>query len=683
MARGRTHLHSHRWMDETDYPSALASTRLLATTMRNRTPRAALIVWLPGILLASMATPVVLDAQAFTRGNPPPDVNVVILERPYTLRGDSPAEFMSALRLLGLGGVGARLSVFNDWQYEAERLPLALLRAPSNLCRPTRMRLNLRLTAEYPVWEPTSEAAPLLLEAWGAFQEVLAASWEEKRDAAYRELEELTRLGLRLEADCTQLRAELVRLSDRVRAQSEDAWNAAIERGELVRLQWPPPGFEPRFATAGMPSIGTSEVRMPQTDRELLRERAELDVSQGSREGLTVVAGLYHEDQVQYVQQLVGPPLPDGVAARDGTPQEFLGLTEVLVSTLAGGLDSAGVVDLAVPISTYMPELDARVGRVTLEQLLSHRAGIDNAQPDTANGLSWAGVVRAMPARRVFTEPGVIYSYSGYSYPLAIHVLETITLRPLAELMSAALFTPLGMSNTTIGGEFRGLPSTMTTPFDVMRLLTAWVRGGLRGSPPLIYEADPINPPDVGGRSFARGVWYDQVAGIPRVSLICDGAAFQVLPVTSTALMLMSSGRWPTDVWRFLSAEMGDLVSVGSAFLRPLTPAGAAELGAVEPTCPEPYGLKEQVTELGERAASGSWPGLYVNGDMATRLGDQGGFLQETNAGALDVYHWTEDVYFVGTNGRPFYPLQLKNDAAGRRYLVLDGRAYIHEDDRP
>ena len=108
------------------------------------------------------------------------------------------------------------------------------------------------------------------------------------------------------------------------------------------------------------------------------------------------------------------PLTPDGVF-------RFPGFAEVVVARVAEVLDREGSVDLEEPLAAYLPELDERLGSTTLAQLLSHRAGLDDANPRDS---LWSEILDALNDRAVFTEPGAVHSYSRYSYPLAVRALE-------------------------------------------------------------------------------------------------------------------------------------------------------------------------------------------------------------------------------------------------------------------
>lgn len=83
-------------------------------------------------------------------------------------------------------------------------------------------------------------------------------------------------------------------------------------------------------------------------------------------------------------------------------------------------------------------------------------------------------------------------------------------------------------------------------------------------------------------------------------------------------------------------------------------------------------------------ATAGDWPGQYTNGVLTLVLQAQQGSLVAIPTGQpLTLTHHSTDLYFATRDGRPFFPIRLIRDGAGRRYVVLDDLAYIHDEDRP
>jgi len=122
----------------------------------------------------------------------------------------------------------------------------------------------------------------------------------------------------------------------------------------------------------------------------------------------------------------------------------FTGLTAVMLS-------SQGKVDLRAPIQRYAKGLQATMGRVTLDQLLSHTGGMtneaagDGPHDDAALGRR----VQSWGAEHSFTQPGDIYSYSGPDYWLAGYAIEQAVGVPYADVVAHEVLAPLGMTRST------------------------------------------------------------------------------------------------------------------------------------------------------------------------------------------------------------------------------------------
>jgi len=110
-----------------------------------------------------------------------------------------------------------------------------------------------------------------------------------------------------------------------------------------------------------------------------------------------------------------------------------------------------GVLDLDKPVYLYLPQPlpdypnyadlanDPRYKRITARMLLSHTSGFANWR--------WFEDDRKL---RIHFEPGSRYAYSGEGIALLQLVVETVTSKPLEELMQRRLFQPLGMTRTSM-----------------------------------------------------------------------------------------------------------------------------------------------------------------------------------------------------------------------------------------
>jgi CubicO group peptidase (beta-lactamase class C family) len=125
--------------------------------------------------------------------------------------------------------------------------------------------------------------------------------------------------------------------------------------------------------------------------------------------------------------------------------------SKVAFAYLAMELVDEGVLDLDKPIYQYLPKPlpeypnysdlanDPRYKLITARMLLSHTSGFAN----------WR-VMEDNRKLKIHFEPGSRYAYSGEGVDLLQLVVETITKKPLEELMQQHVFQPFGMTRTSM-----------------------------------------------------------------------------------------------------------------------------------------------------------------------------------------------------------------------------------------
>ncbi|HZP83833.1 MAG TPA: serine hydrolase domain-containing protein [Chthonomonadaceae bacterium] len=111
----------------------------------------------------------------------------------------------------------------------------------------------------------------------------------------------------------------------------------------------------------------------------------------------------------------------------------------------------AGKLDFHRPIGEYVRGLDRAIARLTVDQLLSHTAGLRNDDPpsERAGEEALGKVVRAWKADQLIATPGEVFSYSNNGYWLAGYVAEAVDGKPYASVVEAELLRPLGMTRST------------------------------------------------------------------------------------------------------------------------------------------------------------------------------------------------------------------------------------------
>jgi CubicO group peptidase (beta-lactamase class C family) len=122
-------------------------------------------------------------------------------------------------------------------------------------------------------------------------------------------------------------------------------------------------------------------------------------------------------------------------------------LTAIVVARLA----EEGKLKFDEPIGTYVKELSPKVSKLTLHQLLSHTAGLRDADRFTGSVKEedLRNDVLAWKDNIFFEEPNKIFSYSNIGYSIAGLVIEQVTGKTYSAAMDELLFKPVGMTHTT------------------------------------------------------------------------------------------------------------------------------------------------------------------------------------------------------------------------------------------
>jgi len=131
-------------------------------------------------------------------------------------------------------------------------------------------------------------------------------------------------------------------------------------------------------------------------------------------------------------------------------------LTKAAFSYLVMQIVASKAIDLDKPLQQYMPKpipdyddyqdlrTDQRYKKLTARMLLSHTGGFPNSRfqnPDHKLNINF--------------EPGSRYAYSGEGIQLLQLAVESISKKPLKELMQERVFGPLDMSRTSMVSEQR------------------------------------------------------------------------------------------------------------------------------------------------------------------------------------------------------------------------------------
>lgn len=126
--------------------------------------------------------------------------------------------------------------------------------------------------------------------------------------------------------------------------------------------------------------------------------------------------------------------------------------TKMLTATAVSILAAEGKLDFADPVGKHIQGLDPAIAALTVDQVLSHTAGLKDTavmhgrHDDSALGEE----IRKWKADWLFTKPGAIYSYANPGYWLAGFLAESTDRKPYADVMQERVFGPLSMASSTL-----------------------------------------------------------------------------------------------------------------------------------------------------------------------------------------------------------------------------------------
>ncbi len=165
-----------------------------------------------------------------------------------------------------------------------------------------------------------------------------------------------------------------------------------------------------------------------------------------------VAIAIISGDRIVFVKTLGVSNIETGTPVTADMLFRIASNTKMLTAAALVSLAEKGRIKLDEPIGAYLKGLSPKLSQLTLHQLLSHTAGIQDGSSDFGlhDDSSLGSFIRTWTDDYLFTEPGRIFSYSNLGYDLAGLVLEEVTGKPYADAMDEVLFKPLGMNRTTL-----------------------------------------------------------------------------------------------------------------------------------------------------------------------------------------------------------------------------------------
>lgn len=157
-------------------------------------------------------------------------------------------------------------------------------------------------------------------------------------------------------------------------------------------------------------------------------------------------------------------PAPEGVkiVATPDTPFCLFSASKAVTAVLVHRADERGLLHLDDRVAEYLPAF-GRHGKdaITLRQLMTHRAGLPSlgdAKIDERTLTDWSAILGLLCDARPLTRPGTRLAYHALTGGFLLgEVLQTVTGKPLGELLREWVTAPLGLMSVRFGaGEGEG-----------------------------------------------------------------------------------------------------------------------------------------------------------------------------------------------------------------------------------
>ncbi|WP_035567062.1 serine hydrolase domain-containing protein [Hymenobacter sp. IS2118] len=137
-------------------------------------------------------------------------------------------------------------------------------------------------------------------------------------------------------------------------------------------------------------------------------------------------------------------------------------ITKAFVGVAVMQLVEAGKLDVAAPVSRYLPGLPAAWQPVTVRQLLTHASGLpeimgdDELVTEANETAAWASVQQ----KPMEFAPGEKFSYNQTNYLLIGKIIGQLSGQPFASFIQERQLNVVGMPRTTLGDSHDVLPNS-------------------------------------------------------------------------------------------------------------------------------------------------------------------------------------------------------------------------------
>ncbi len=203
----------------------------------------------------------------------------------------------------------------------------------------------------------------------------------------------------------------------------------------------------------------------PAGDPRLQGLEAEMEQFLKISKASSFAVAIVEKNKVIYAKGFGYSDVANKVPATENTLYAIGSCTKAFTASLIGLLQKDGKVDLDKPVRDYLPELkfynDDMNDHITLRDMMCHRTGLPR------HDLSWYlfpttrdSLIQRIQFMQPTAEPRTRYQYNNFMFLAQGKVAEKINGKPWEQQVKEQLFTPLGMTNSTLtANTLKGNPN--------------------------------------------------------------------------------------------------------------------------------------------------------------------------------------------------------------------------------
>jgi CubicO group peptidase (beta-lactamase class C family) len=209
---------------------------------------------------------------------------------------------------------------------------------------------------------------------------------------------------------------------------------------------------------------------------------------------------------------------------RATTPANVKSVSKSVIAALVGIAADRKLLKLDDPIGKYFPDLPEPKRRITIEDLLTMRSGLESTS--SRNYGAWvksANWVRFVLARPVVAEPGTQMIYSTGNSHLLSAILTKATGKTTWQFALETVAKPLGFSlpqwMRDPQGVYFGGNEMLMTPRQMLAFGEMYRNGGQASGRQIMSKAfvdetfEPRGRSRISGREYGYGWWIRELAG--------------------------------------------------------------------------------------------------------------------------------------------------------------------------